>query len=355
MSTNPLDTLTGIPLASQAFTNAALGPPVVGWMVALMLYGVLIARFFAYSQTTLFAADSRRVKALLFVVILLATAQTALMFWSLYHYATWQDRSANMLRGQTVVDCFSTTFVSIEGALVQIYLGRRAVSFMNRRIVKVGYLVLLSIGILGEMTGSVLYLVSSFLLRSGSQINLVQVDFNTTVSAWLWSSAGVDILVTLGLCGTLSSHLVNFNTAHDRMLKQVMRLTLETASYTAVCALMGGILGHVFQANCLNGNSSGAFWQPLSAFYALSLLTTLNQRSRLRETLAKTNIVSTQFPLSATTLNQPLSFPATVSTTNSTRRNHVLAALYSPADSGACLTIGEFFVKEKQRSELFFA
>jgi hypothetical protein len=44
----------------------------------------------------------------------------------LFHYSTSQNRDTNTLNSNTIPDCFMTTFVGIEGALVQVFLSLRA-------------------------------------------------------------------------------------------------------------------------------------------------------------------------------------------------------------------------------------
>lgn len=53
-------------------------------------------------------------------------------FYSIYHYATWQQRTEDDLFGQTVVDCFATLPVGIIGALTQAFLAARASTVSSR-------------------------------------------------------------------------------------------------------------------------------------------------------------------------------------------------------------------------------
>lgn len=78
MPVNPelFNTLTGIEVASQSFAEAVVGPPVVGWTVELVLYGVVLSTTLAYVSSPLFAKDSRFIRMLLAAVILLETVQS---------------------------------------------------------------------------------------------------------------------------------------------------------------------------------------------------------------------------------------------------------------------------------------
>ncbi|KAK4703911.1 hypothetical protein P7C70_g2300, partial [Phenoliferia sp. Uapishka_3] len=76
----------------------------------------------------------------------------------------------------------------------------------------------------------------------------------------------------------LGPPFVGFNTKTDGALRTIIRFSVQTASYTSFCALVGAILSYSFSANSLNANSSGAFWLPLSSLYAIALISTLNSR-----------------------------------------------------------------------------
>ena len=96
---------------------------------------------------------------------------------------------------------------------------------------------------------------------------------------WLWGSAFVDILITASLCVLLKSRIVGFNASTDGVLQQLIKLAVETALYTSVCAFLGGmettsshfdalpnsrtsfaaVLSNAFNEESLMSNSSGAF------------------------------------------------------------------------------------------------
>lgn len=78
MPVNPelFNTLTGVEVASQSFADAVVGPPVVGWTVELVLYGVVLSTTLAYVYSPLFAKESRYIRMLLAAVILLETVQS---------------------------------------------------------------------------------------------------------------------------------------------------------------------------------------------------------------------------------------------------------------------------------------
>lgn len=57
---------------------------------------------------------------------------------------------------------------------------------------------------------------------------------------WLMGAAVADITVTVCLIVSLRSRMAGFQASTDRMLKDLIYLALESASYTAVCAFIPG-------------------------------------------------------------------------------------------------------------------
>ncbi|KAM0753932.1 hypothetical protein T439DRAFT_322819 [Meredithblackwellia eburnea MCA 4105] len=311
MSDPNYDTIN-IPAASQAFVDSIMGPPIAGWMANIFLWGYVMSNFVYYVQSPLHQKDRPAIKYTLYIVILLGLTQTALDFESLYHYATWQVRDSNTLFSQTATDCFATFFVGIEGAIVQVYLSMRASALFENKLYKTIYFFFVGIGVLSGLVGSICYLALSILLRMGKLDSALPMDFPVATGMWLWGCAFVDVLISASLCVLLSKRIVGFNQSTDNILRRLISLALQTASYTAVCALMGAILSYAFPADSLNANSSAAFWIPLTSLYAFAFITTLNSRARIRDEPTKSNIVTGMSGYAGSQLN---SFNITVQAT----------------------------------------
>lgn len=59
---NPLNTLTGAPLASQFVATSYIGSPFAGWILSLLLFGMVASNFSNYLDTGLYKNDSIRTK-----------------------------------------------------------------------------------------------------------------------------------------------------------------------------------------------------------------------------------------------------------------------------------------------------
>ena len=93
------DTLTGIPVASQEFATLVLGPQNfgtsesctgfggfkahivgIGYMVGILFQGVVLSQYYNYLSSPSAATESKRVKWLCAVVVLLNVVQTLYVF-----------------------------------------------------------------------------------------------------------------------------------------------------------------------------------------------------------------------------------------------------------------------------------
>ncbi|GAA5918561.1 hypothetical protein JCM6882_002336, partial [Rhodosporidiobolus microsporus] len=160
--------------------------------------------------------------------------------------------------------------------------------------------------------------------------------YSTALAIWLWSSTGVDVLISLALACTLRSRIAGFNSRTDGLLKRLIVVALQTAAYTAVISLVGAAVATAFEnAHDYHTSAAGfAFWLPLPALHAISLYTTLSSRRVIAAELggpvdltAKPNLCPDK-PLS------PLS-PAFPSTSRATIRLGPLGRLVRSAGGGS--------------------
>ncbi|KAF8187568.1 hypothetical protein K438DRAFT_1972715 [Mycena galopus ATCC 62051] len=103
-------------------------------------------------------------------------------------------------------------------------------------------------------------------------------SFAPAVIVWLVSSAVCDVLITAVLTYSLATRKTGHFAAVDDQINRIIRLTVQTGAITAVAALADVILFLVFPATTLNFMPDF----PLAKLYTISLLSTLNSRSRGR-------------------------------------------------------------------------
>ncbi|KAK4053680.1 hypothetical protein OIV83_001336 [Microbotryomycetes sp. JL201] len=276
------------PPASQSVVNAVLGTVIVGWQTQLILWGFAVAKLQHYLHTRAFRADPKWLKSLLMTAALACTAQAgqeiySISFYSIWHYSTWQQRDEATLFAQTIPDCFATAPVGVVGALVQGYLIYRASILLRNQWLRAAYLVFMWCCVAVAFSGSMMYVAVSFIFRAGKPFP-PGLSFGVAVGTWLWASAFVDLMITISLAVVLRSRIMHFNASTDSLLRRLIRLAVQTASYTAVLAICGAALAFSFSSgspDSLYTNAAGSFYQPLSSCYLISLIVTLSFRNEI--------------------------------------------------------------------------
>ncbi len=229
----------------------------------------------AYIYSPLFARDSRPVKALLLAVMLLEGAQSGMNAWNLVHYATLQTRDAGTLFYLTRLDCYSTLLLAVEGALVHTFLAYRCSQLFVSAKVRWLYQLVVAFLTTVSLAGACTYLVYSLELRHGTLKTIGPL--NTAVGLWLWGTALVCLATTLGLAHSLSNRAPGL-APQDSGLARLWRVAMDISLPSTFAAVMGAVLSYFLSPATAEYASSGAFFQPLCSFFALSLLSTLAHR-----------------------------------------------------------------------------
>lgn len=108
------------------------------------------------------------------------------------------------------------------------------------------------------LTGALLYLALSLILRaSNGEIQQVgALTFNVATGVrlalellkrhterarqiWLWAAAFTDVAISLSMMLALKKRMVGFSIMTDSVLKRIVLVGTESASYTAIVALLG--------------------------------------------------------------------------------------------------------------------
>lgn len=88
------------------------------------------------------------------------------------------------------------------------------------------------------MTSDISLAVGCFVLS----IFLLRLLIPESPQIWLYSCAGVDVIVTGILVVTLRRHITGFRENTDGVLKNLIYLAVSSASYTAICATIPALL-----------------------------------------------------------------------------------------------------------------
>ncbi|ORY79267.1 hypothetical protein BCR35DRAFT_332057 [Leucosporidium creatinivorum] len=276
---------TDLPLqsADQAFADAVLGPPFMGWATQILFAGIAFNMCFNYVSSSQFSADSRRLKLLLLGVMTCLVAQCCLTYIAMYHYGTWQLRDSVTLYGQTAADCWTTFPSGIVGAMVQSYLLKRASALFRRRWLRYLFIGFSALVILAGFFGAMLYVALSYLLRANELDKVpATLSFNFALGLWSFCSALVDLIITISLVFVLKAKIMGFSDRTDGILRKLIHLSVATAVPTTIVAIMGAALAFAFPDNEHATNSPTAFWLVLPSLYSCSFLSTLAAREKIR-------------------------------------------------------------------------
>ena len=125
--------LDGKPYATQTIATAFLGPPLVGFIVHLVLYGTYMSSFFDYAASSTYRRESRADKALIWAVTVLCSVLTVVVGWQMMLHGLSQDRSVASVYLTNLVDCPHSLLSGLLGVLVQSFLALRASRLFGRR------------------------------------------------------------------------------------------------------------------------------------------------------------------------------------------------------------------------------
>lgn len=207
--------------------------------------------------------------------MLLEGAQSGMNAWNLVHYATLQTRDAGTLFYLTRLDCFSTLLLAVEGALVHTFLAYRCSQlFVSAKVRWLYQLAIAGLTAL-SLTGACTYLVYSLELRHGTLKTIGPL--NAAVGLWLWGTALVCLATTLGLAHSLSNRAPGL-APYDSGLARLWRVASDISLPSTFAAVTGAVLSYFLSPATAEYASSGAFFQPLCSFFALSLLSALAHR-----------------------------------------------------------------------------
>lgn len=269
-------------LAPQRVAIGILGPPFVGWVLQVFMGGICVTVFYNYVRSGQLSRDTTVIKTLAITIFCMNIAIAFFCAETIFRWGTTQQRTTDQLWSQTTLDCLQPAFAGSVEFLVQAWFTRRASMLFKRRPYKWGFIMIATLGIVAAFAGSLGITYLNFCYADGLGGNYYARFYEITNAIWLWSACLVDILNSATLCYLLKTHVVGFNEATDSLLLQIIKLSVETASYTALVAFSAAVVSaSVNNDSFQTADLNYIFWVPLPSLYTLSFLTTLASRDRL--------------------------------------------------------------------------
>ncbi|ORY88501.1 hypothetical protein BCR35DRAFT_301656 [Leucosporidium creatinivorum] len=279
-----------VPHSVQEASYPIARPVVMGNTFGIYLMGLLSVLAIQHFRTEAWERAGKAHRGVVSAVIFLTMLYSALTVHDLWFYGTITTDNVGPLLTGTVAATIEPFLAGLIAACVQTTLairGSRVVATPLRRWV---YLSLMGFFIVLSFVGSILATVWSVHYHfGGGSDGYLRIDFPTTLSLWMWSSAFADAVIS----GSYTIHLLrrirSSNKVAASALKLIIPIVLQSALYTALFALVSAImsqsftLGGKFNENCI----PYAFWLPLAQLYAISLFTTLGAADKVTATLGQ--------------------------------------------------------------------
>ncbi|KAI5475503.1 hypothetical protein MNV49_001317 [Pseudohyphozyma bogoriensis] len=279
-------------LAKQSIATGITGPFFVSWEAQVLLAGMTVPIVYQYASRGRFSRDPLGVKIFQVAVFVSNVGVAVLALESIFYWGVMQTRTANGLWRLTMVECLLPLFVGITGALVQSWFARRTSLLFEKELWGRLYLAVLGVLIVVSFAGSIMTTaedIRDLYDPEDAASNLFRISF----SLWLMTSAFIDVVNSATLCYLLKKTVAGFNSRTDGVLNQMIKLAIETGSYTAIIAVIGAILDLTLDLNSYYvGGVPYVFFTPLPSLYTLSLFTTLGSRDRLADEFGGTADVS---------------------------------------------------------------
>ncbi|GAA5874375.1 hypothetical protein JCM8547_005382 [Rhodosporidiobolus lusitaniae] len=240
--------------ATQHELNITLGPPVVGWSFAILFFGIYLCCHLQYITGPSYAKAARPVKATL-------------------HWVALFESGLPLVSG-------------IVSTSVQSLLMARAASLLRKKAIRTTFLIVTSLLILFSFTSAILITIANFLYWDADP-NAIErihpIDWNVGYTMYLWTSAVIDLVISISLALTLKQRVAGFNEKTDGLLKRLIRNALQTASYTTFLCIVGACVTVALPDSNEYTSTGYAFFAPLPPLYGLSLYTTLSTRRTIDE------------------------------------------------------------------------
>ncbi|KAI5479931.1 hypothetical protein MNV49_002221 [Pseudohyphozyma bogoriensis] len=190
----------GTTAADAALAQVIVGPVLLGQVFALTAYGVLLSTFYHYSCSEAWPRISRILKVTVWAVVVLNAFECALAAHDIWYYGTLLSDDVYTLLAGTLVECLEPLVSGLVAAIVQTLLAIR-----------------------------------------GSR------------GIWMWFEAGTDLIISLVYVFLIRQRIkAGVNDVTGSVLRLIITITLQSASYTAILALVTAIINQIFSTESSN-------------------------------------------------------------------------------------------------------
>ncbi|KAF9011947.1 hypothetical protein BDQ17DRAFT_1345157 [Cyathus striatus] len=242
-------------------------PLLAGYMLNWGLHGALSVQYYDYYIT--YPEDRFFTKCIVHGIYLLETAQSTLTTYDAFK--TFGSGDLSTLSNLALSGLTGAVFGSLIACIGQLYYAYRISVFSKSKIIPcctilISFLQLAA----GIMTGVLV-------TKEKDVSNLSRVTYYSA-TAWTGFSAICDILIAASMTYYLMKQETGFN-ATRRLIRRIVRLTIETGIITATMAILTLLLITIWKTQIYFMAVAGT----IPKWYSNTLLVLLNSRARIKE------------------------------------------------------------------------
>ncbi|GAA5842047.1 hypothetical protein JCM11251_001997 [Rhodosporidiobolus azoricus] len=255
-------------------------PQSVGWQLALFLGGIYAMLHGGFVLSSHYKRVSWRVQGVLWSVFVLEAVFTVMIAVEQDMWTITTDNSYSHLFDGTWVVALARALNAAIAVVTQSVLTIRAaymIQSVTRQRVFLGVITVLILIEVAAATLSVIG-VDNYVYGSDGHIGPLDLETNDATAFWLWTSAVIDLAISLTLSLSLKQRIAGFNAKTDTVLRKLIIGALQTASYTTFLAILAASTSVAYGDLHPFSRVPFAFIYPLPPCYAISLYTTLATR-----------------------------------------------------------------------------
>ncbi|GAA5875094.1 hypothetical protein JCM3774_003426 [Rhodotorula dairenensis] len=264
--------ITDVPTyaAPQNVAYWAMGPAQAGYLVQILLYGVLLALFLNHYTSGELARTGLVGRTALILSLSLNTAYTGLCFYEAFISSVGQNRTWGFLSNADLPWNALPLMGGLIAIVTEVALAHRAGKLLPCAWARVVFGLWMTLLIVAVLTGCILAsLAGIFYYHENAFI----MHWASSAAIWLWTSAVADVSISLAAAYSLRSRIVGFNRETDSVLRTLIFIVLRTAAYTAIISIVVAVLESVYKDDQLQSFITAALWVPLAALYGIALFT----------------------------------------------------------------------------------
>ncbi|KAH7912380.1 hypothetical protein BJ138DRAFT_800934 [Hygrophoropsis aurantiaca] len=258
---------------SQPSFASEVGPPFVGLLFSIGMYGILCLQTYTYFHSY---SDRRHLRYLVAIVWLVETFHTVIISDSIYYYDIVNYNNPNVLNSSTWTVNIHVVVTAFVAFLIQNFFAYRIYILSECNKLVTGIITLLSFIQLafGSVVTIRAFTIKYFVLLTTAE---------WSIGSFLGTTLACDIFITLSMCYYLHGSRTGFKRT-DSLVNTLILYALSTGAITAAIAL-ANLITFFSQPTSLVTLGLNFI---LAKVYSNSLLATLNARKHLNARLYKT-------------------------------------------------------------------